>query len=233
MDTGKLANVPRLKIHLLITLARKELHACWFRGSGNQTSDKFPLASFHIILLLSASCSSLNVLGPSGPLSSMNDGFLLDKWPSIYHCGAPGAKTGASLFLSTSKHSDGPALDPPPPLSLGGSPRLLGVLGRRVKAEPLPLPEGRPSGLWRHHLHSPRWPVPAIIHPPLCRPSLSSNRVIHHPVEFWESNEIIMPRVFCKYRMGRAVKGTSFTVRKTWGQIRLATFKLGGLARTM
>ena len=87
------------QIHLLITLAQKELHSCRFQGSGNQTPNIFPLALFHIIPLLSASCSSLNVLGPSGPLFSMNDGFLLNKWPSIYHCGAPVATTGAPVSL--------------------------------------------------------------------------------------------------------------------------------------
>lgn len=58
---------------------------------------------------------------------------------------------------------------------------------------------------------SPRWPIPVILHPPLekrlCSPSLSFNHIIHLPVEFRESNEIIMLRLFCKYLMGRAIKG--------------------------
>lgn len=99
---------------VLITLVRKELHACRFQGSGNQTPNKFPLALIHIIQLLSASRSSPNVLGPSGPLSSMNDGFRLNKRPSIYHRGAPAATTEAALSPFESRQSDGAALDLPP-----------------------------------------------------------------------------------------------------------------------
>lgn len=105
---------------MLTALAQKELHSCPFQGSGTQTPNKFPLALFHIILLLSASRSSPNVLAPRGPLSSMKDGFRLDKWLSIYHCGAPVATTDTPLSPSTSGQSDGCALALLPPLSQKG-----------------------------------------------------------------------------------------------------------------
>lgn len=48
-------------------------HLCWNQGSWNKTPNSFPLTLFHIIPLLSISCSSPNVLDPSRPLSFMND----------------------------------------------------------------------------------------------------------------------------------------------------------------
>lgn len=186
MDTMKPANLPSLKIHLLITLAQKELHSCRYRGFGNQASNKFPLALFHIIPLLSASCSSPNVLGPSGPLSSMTDGFRLEKWPSIYHCGAPVPTTEAPLFPSTGRKSDiRPCLGPTSPTVLGGTSTLWALRGGEERLSHFHFPCkaflvcGDPT-----MFSSPQWPIPAIIHPPLCSLSLSCNHVIHHLAEF-------------------------------------------------
>lgn len=196
-------------MHLLITLSQKGLHSCRFQGSGNQTPKKFPLTLFHIILLLSASCSSPNVLGPRGPLSSMNDGFRLDKWPSIYHRGAPAATTEALLCPFQSRQSDDPAWDLPPPLSGEGYQGCREFCGGEWR--------------WSHfHFHQEALlvcgdPISVLSSQganPCSHPSSSlqseifffPSHVIHLPVELWESNEIIILTAFCKCRRGRAVQ---------------------------
>lgn len=127
MDTRKLVNLSGLSVHLLTATPES------FIPAGFKTQEirllSLPLTLFHIIPLLSASCSSQNVWGCSGPLSFMNNGFRLDKWPAIHHQGAPMATTEVFLCPSASRQRDGLAWDLPPHVLGGVLGRNAGILG--------------------------------------------------------------------------------------------------------